>query len=132
MTTIAPEIQAQWELIAPILTIRNEQAYNESVIRLNALIDEVGTNEAHPLYTLLDTLGLVIQAYEDTHYPMPDCSGPEVLAYLMEEHALDTSDFPEIGSSEMLTSILEGKQPLQVEHIRALANRFKVSTSAFI
>ncbi len=46
MTTIAPDIQAQWRAIVPLLTIRNEQEYDSSVERLNALIDEVGTNEA--------------------------------------------------------------------------------------
>ncbi len=51
---------------APILTIRNETEYDQAVIRLNDLLDEVGTNEAHPLYSLLDTLGIVIQAYENT------------------------------------------------------------------
>ena len=60
MTAIAPGIQQQWSAIAPILTIRNEQEYDQSIARLNELLDEVGTSKAHLLYTLLDTLGLVI------------------------------------------------------------------------
>ena len=69
MNTIAPSIQQQWTEIAPILTIQNEQDYDASVTRLNELIDEVGTDESHPLYTLLDTLGVIIHAYEQEHYP---------------------------------------------------------------
>ena len=42
------------------------------IATLNALIDEVGTNEQHPLYELLDTLGTVIHAYEEKHYPIPE------------------------------------------------------------
>jgi HTH-type transcriptional regulator/antitoxin HigA len=49
--------------------------YDEAVGRLNGLTDEVGTDEHHPLYSLLDTLGTVIHAYEDKHYPMPKCRG---------------------------------------------------------
>lgn len=132
MTTIAPEIQKQWSAIAPILTIRNEQEYDQGVARLNELLDTVGTNEEHPLYTLLDTLGIVIQAYEETHYPMPHCSSEEILAYLMEEHALSASDLPEVGSPFTVAEILSGKQELDVHHIRLLASRFKVSPSVFI
>lgn len=132
MTTIAPDIQAQWRAIAPLLTIRNEQEYDSSVERLNALIDEVGTNEAHPLYTLLDTLGIVIQAYEDKHYAIPDSDGVEVLSYLMEEHALSESDLPELGGKDTVIEILAGRKALEIDQIRALASRFGVSPSVFI
>ena len=86
MKTIAPEVQEQWTQIAPILSINNEKEYDQGVARLNELLDEVGTDEAHPLYTLLDTLGIVMQSYEETHHNIPDCSAAGVLSYLMEEH----------------------------------------------
>lgn len=117
---------------APILTIRNETEYDQAVIRLNDLLDEVGTNEAHPLYSLLDTLGIVIQAYENTHHSIPNCEGADVLAYLMEEHRLTESDLPEIGPKHVVTNILNGKQDLQIQQIQALASRFQVSPLAFI
>ena len=62
--------------------------YDEAVGRLNGLIDEVGTDEHHPLYSLLDKLGTVIHAYEDKHYPMPKCRGGDSLQFLMDEHSL--------------------------------------------
>ncbi|MGB3296042.1 MAG: hypothetical protein WBB01_23915 [Phormidesmis sp.] len=132
MSTIAPDIQAQWSVIAPILTIRTEQDYDQGIDRLNSLLDEVGTNEEHPLYTLLETLGVVIQAYEEAYHPMPDCSGREILAYFMEEYALSAADLPEIGSSNKVESILDGQQDLTIDQVRALANRFSVSPSVFI
>ncbi len=98
MSTIAPEIKQQWAAIAPYLTIRNDREYELAVERLNALIDEVGTNEEHPLYSLLDTLGILIEAYEEENYEIPDCSGVDMLIYFMEEHSLTQSDLPEIGS----------------------------------
>ena len=30
------------------------------------------SDEKHPLYDLLDTLGTVIYAYEEKHYPVPE------------------------------------------------------------
>jgi len=32
------------------------------------LLDEIGDNERHPLYDLLDTLGTLIHVYEETHH----------------------------------------------------------------
>ena len=132
MKTITPELQKQWLEIAPILTIRNEQEYDLGVERLNALIDEIGTNEQHPLYTLLDTLGILIQAYEEEHYPIPDCSGVDMLRYFMEEYSLSQSDLPEVGSQGIVSEILNGKRDLNLRQIRALAKRFHVSPSVFI
>jgi HTH-type transcriptional regulator / antitoxin HigA len=68
MTAIAPELKRQWKAIAPYLTISNEQEYDAAVARLNALLDEVGDDESHPLYGLLDTLGILIEAYDNKHY----------------------------------------------------------------
>jgi HTH-type transcriptional regulator / antitoxin HigA len=132
MSTIAPETQQQWMAIAPILTIRNEPEYDQGVARLNGLLDEVGTDESHPLYTLLDTLAIVIEAYEEAHYPIPSCDDAEVLSYLIEEHALSNSDLPEIGSPNTVADIIKGQQSLNVQQIRALADRFGVSPAVFI
>jgi HTH-type transcriptional regulator/antitoxin HigA len=65
------------------LSIRNEREYDQAVERLNSLLDTIGTNEQHPLYELLDTLGTLIQAYEEKHHPLPECSGTDVLRFLV-------------------------------------------------
>ena len=132
MNTITAKLQKQWSEIAPILTVRNEREYGLAIERLNTLIDEVGTNENHPLYTLLDTLGILIHAYEEQHYPIPDCSGVDLLRYFMEEHSLSQSDLPEVGSQGIVSEILNGKRELNLRQIRALAKRFKVSPAVFI
>ena len=131
MTVIAPELKHQWKLIAPYLTISNEQEYDEAVERLNVLLDEVGDNESHPLYSLLDILGILIEAYDNEHYALPDCSGIDALVYLMEEHSLSQSDLPEIGSQGVVSEILNGKRKLNVRQIRVLAERFQVSPATF-
>jgi HTH-type transcriptional regulator/antitoxin HigA len=121
-----------WTAISPLLSLRNEQEYDGAVERLNRLLDEVGTDEQHPLYTLLDTLGTLIHAYEEEHHPIPACSGVDVLRFLMEEHDLTQSDLPEIGSQGVVSEILQGKRELNVRQIRALAKRFHVSPGVFI
>ena len=63
MTLMTQEIQTHWAVIRPYLTIRNEAEYDRAVERLNRLLDEVGTNEEHPLYEFMDTLGTIIAAF---------------------------------------------------------------------
>ena len=132
MTGLPQELQEHWTALSPLLCIRNEHEYDLSVERLNHLLDEVGTDEQHPLYTLLDNLVTLIHAYEEQHYPMPECSGADVLRFLMEEHGLTQSDLAEIGSQGMVSDILRGKRELNVRQIRALAKRFHVSPAPFI
>jgi HTH-type transcriptional regulator / antitoxin HigA len=132
MMAIPHELQQHWTAISPLLSIRNEPEYDLAVERLNRLLDEVGTDEQHPLYTLLDTLGTLIHAYEEEHHLIPECSGADVLRFLMEEHGLTQSDLPEIGSQGVVSEILRGKRELNVRQIRALTMRFHVSPAVFI
>ena len=132
MTVMPYELQQHWTALRPLLSIRNEHEYDCAVERLNHLLDEVGTDEQHPLYTLLDTLGTLLHAYEEQHHPMPECSGIDVLRFLMDEHGLTQSDLAEIGSQGVVSEILRGKRELNVRQIRALAKRFQVSPAVFI
>lgn len=132
MTVMIEDIQTHWTAIRPFLSIRNERDYDRAVEQLNQLIDEVGTNEEHPMYEFLDTLGTLIHAYEEENMPMPSANGAEVLQYLMEEHDLRQSDLPEVGSQGVLSEILNGKRELNVRQIRTLATRFHVSPAVFI
>jgi HTH-type transcriptional regulator / antitoxin HigA len=132
MSVMPDELQQHWTALSPLFSIRNEHEYDCAVERLNHLLDEVGTDEQHPLYTLLDTLGTLVHAYEEQHHPMPECSGVEVLRFLMEEHGLSQSDLPEVGSQGVVSDILRGKRELNVRQIRALAKRFQVSPAVFI
>ena len=119
-------------IIQPLFSIRDENEYDEAITTLNALIDEVGTNEQHPLYELLDTLGTIIHAYEEKHHPIPECSGVEALKFLMEEHQLEPVDLPNLGPSDVVLEILNGERDLTVPHIRTLAERFQVSPAVFV
>ena len=132
MTLVNDQIQTYWTHIAPLLTVRNEREYNAAVKHMNELLDEIGTNEKHPLYSLLDTLGTRIHAYEEEHYPIPESTGVEILHFLMDENGLTQSDLPEVGSQGVVSEILNGKRELNVRQIKELAKKFKVSPAAFV
>lgn len=43
--------------------------YETAVTLLDFLIDEVGEDESHPLASLMEVLGVLIEKYEDDHVP---------------------------------------------------------------
>ena len=132
MTIFTNQLQTHWQNISPLLTIRNEREYDAAVERMNELLDEIGTDENHPLYSLLDTLGTLIEAYEEEHLVIPDANGAEVLRFIMDEQGLTQSELPEVGSQGVVSEILNGKRELNIRQIRALEKRFKVSASVFV
>ena len=132
MTAIPRDLERHWAVMSPFLSIRDEHDYDAAVQLLNQLVDEVGTDEGHPLYTLLDTLGAVLFEYEEQHHAMPEVSGRDVLQLLMDEHGVTQSDLLEVGSQGVVSEILRGKRDLNVRQIRALAARFHVSPAVFI
>jgi len=132
MSILAKDIEDHWATVSPLLTVRNEREYDAAVRRLNALLDEVGTNQRHPLYGLLDTLATLLYDYEERHQALPAVGGAEMLRFFMSEQNLAQSDLPEIGSQGVISEILNGKRQLNLRQIRALAKRFRVSPAVFI
>jgi HTH-type transcriptional regulator / antitoxin HigA len=60
-----------WPHVKPALYVpRTEPEYRELVKLLDRLIDEVGENEDHPLASLMEILGVLIEKYEDEHAPV--------------------------------------------------------------
>jgi HTH-type transcriptional regulator/antitoxin HigA len=47
----------------------SEEEYHRLVALLDNLIDEVGEDEAHPLASLMEIVGVLIQNYEDQNVP---------------------------------------------------------------
>ncbi len=48
---------------------QTEAEYNRLVTMLDELIDEVGEDEAHPLASLMEIIGVMIEHYENANVP---------------------------------------------------------------
>jgi HTH-type transcriptional regulator/antitoxin HigA len=60
-----------WPQIRPALYVpRNEKEYRQLVKLLDRLIDEVGEDEEHPLASLMEVIGVLIEKYEDDKVPV--------------------------------------------------------------
>ena len=59
-----------WEPLAETIFVpHTEEEYNRIVALLDGLIDEVGENENHPLASMMEILGVLIEHYENAHVP---------------------------------------------------------------
>lgn len=60
------EIGTAWAPLAGTVFVpHTEEEYNQIVVVLDQLIDEVGEDERHPLASLMEILGVLIECYEN-------------------------------------------------------------------
>ena len=122
----------QFRAATDISTIRDEAHYARMTQMLESLLDEAGGDESHPIMGLVDIVGDLIEDYETEQYRLPETNGIDALKFLMEQHGLKQSDLEEIGSQGVVSEILTGKRELNVRQVRALSERFGVSTATFL
>jgi HTH-type transcriptional regulator / antitoxin HigA len=61
---------AHWpELSQSVFVPHTEVEYRRLVALLDQLVDEVGNDETHPLASLMEVVGLLIEKYEDEQVP---------------------------------------------------------------
>ncbi|MBI5386232.1 MAG: hypothetical protein HZA90_16300 [Verrucomicrobia bacterium] len=61
---------AAWPQVEPALRVpRTDKEYRHLVKLLDRLVDEVGEDEGHPLASMMDVLGVLIERFEDEHVP---------------------------------------------------------------
>ncbi len=106
--------------------------YNNRVRFLYTLIDEVANDQRHPLASLMETVGRLIEVYEERNVPVQKADPVSVLKMLMDEHGLKQKDMKDIGSQGVVSEILNGKRSLNSRQIQALAEKFNVSPAVFI
>ena len=122
----------QFRAATDISTIRDEGHYARMTQMLESLLDEAGGDENHPVMGLVDIVDDLIEDYEAEQHQLPEVSGIDALKFLMAQHGLKQGDLEEIGSQGVVSEILTGKRELNVRQVRALSQRFGVSTATFL
>ncbi len=126
-------IAAVWPSIKDVFSVPHSEAEYENLVSLlDSLIDEIGEDENNPLSSLMETIGNLIDAYENNNIVHIYGSPIETLRYLMQEHNVKQTNLPEIGSQGVVSEILKGKRTLNIRQIKELSARFNVSPLVFI
>ena len=110
--------------------IKTDADYRTALKRLEKIFDaKPGTPESDEL----EILGLMVDDYENKHYPIEAPDPIEAIKIRMEEMNLKQVDLiSEIGGKSRVSEILNRKRRLTVEMIRKLTIRLNISAKVLI
>jgi HTH-type transcriptional regulator/antitoxin HigA len=81
----------------------------------------------------IELLTLLVERYEETHYPIPAADAVSVVRFLLEQQDLTQRDLiPEFGSESAVSMFLARQRKLTLEQVRKLSARFKLPADVFI
>jgi len=98
--------------------IKDEESYKKSLVRIEELWGaEPDTVEGDEL----DILLVLVEAYEEQHYPIPPSDPVDAILFRMEQMDLDRSDLEQfIGPKSRVSDVLNRKRPLSLQQIKKL------------
>jgi len=121
--------QMNFTELYPLRVIKNQNDYKEALKSMEAVFDE----ETGLLADYAETLVILIEHYEENNFPVEKKQGVEVLKFLMEQNDLKQKDLVGIlGGKSTVSEIFNEKRPLNLQHIRVLADKFHVKPATFV
>jgi HTH-type transcriptional regulator/antitoxin HigA len=115
-----------------VTAVHTEGDYAQARATIDALLEEIGDNESHPLADVLDYLADQVKAYEDENFQIPEAEPSEVLRFLMEQHGLKQEDLGDCAPQSRISDILNNKRSISKEIAKRLAHRFSVRADLFL
>lgn len=110
--------------------IKTKKDYNEALERLEKIFDaKKGTKAGDEL----EILGILIEKYEEEHFPIELPDPVEAIKFRMEQMGYSQSDLAKVvGLRSRASEILSKKRKLSLEMIRQLHDRFRIPTDVLI
>ena len=125
LAAVKKDVIKHWTPIRHLVSVPKTAQQCERMIELlNSLLDEVGENQEHPLYPLIETLGTLIEDYETRTLPEPVTTPGSLFGFLLSENHLTSSDLPDIGSAQVVDELVRGVREFSLEQIKYLCRRF--------
>ena len=113
-----------------IKLIKTENDYNQALERLEVIFDaKKGTPEGDEL----ELLSILIEQYENTHFPIDLPDPIEAIKFRMEQMGYNQNDLAKIiGLKSRASEILSKKRKLSLEMIRQLHTSLHIPTDVLI
>jgi len=110
--------------------IKSEEDYATALNILEELFDAAeGTPEADRR----DVLSVLIEKYEDEHYPIDLPDPIDAVKFRMDQAGLSQKDLvPLIGSKSKVSEVLAGKRPFSLRMIRALRQQLGIPADVLL
>ena len=115
-----------------VVAVRTEGEHARALKTLEALLNEVGDDESHPLADVLDYLGDQVRAYEQAHIAILNATPREVLRFLIGQHGLKQGDLNNCAPQSRISEILAGKREISKAVVKQFAVRFGVPVAVFL
>ena len=121
--------QLDFKGLYPLRMIKNKKDYKEALKSMETVFDATEGNLAE----YAETLAILIEYYETELFPITESSGIDVVKFLLNQNGLKQKDLIGIlGGKSSVSEILHGKRLLNLQHIRALSEKFNVNPATFI
>ncbi|HMJ46748.1 MAG TPA: helix-turn-helix domain-containing protein [Ferruginibacter sp.] len=113
-----------------IRLIKTKKDYQNALNRLEVIFDaKPGTSQGDEL----EVLGILIDKYEQDHYPIDFPDPIEAIKFRMEQLGYSQSDLANVvGLKSRASEILNRKRKLTLEMIRNLHDTLKIPTDVLI
>ena len=113
-----------------IKPIKTEKDYDKALERLEEIFDaKAGSAEGDEL----EVLGILIDQYENDHFPISLPDPIEAIKFRMEQMGYNQTDLANIvGLKSRASEILNRKRKLSLEMIRQLHERLNIPTDVLI
>ena len=116
-----------------VKAINDDDEYDRMVAAVGTLVGKGEERRSPEENALLETMAILIQAFDDRHYPLPPVPGHEMLAYLVGTSGRTARDLlPIFRTRGRVSEVLSGKRSISKEQAKKLATFFKVSADLFI
>lgn len=132
-TFIKAASSKQASQLLEVLAIKDDASHERAVELVGDLMDITGDDPGNPLYRVIDVVADAIAHYESQIYTPEPTAPLSVLKFLMEQNDLKQKDMTDIfGTQSIVSEVLSGKREMNLNHVRKLADRFKVSPAVFV
>ncbi len=113
-----------------IKPIRNARDHERALKEIERLMNKKLTRKEE---AELEVLGILVEAYEDEHFPIDTPSPVEAIKFRMEQLGLKQVDVGRIiGSKSRVSEILSGKRSLTLPMIRSLSEELDIPTDVLV
>jgi HTH-type transcriptional regulator/antitoxin HigA len=104
------------------------EQYTEALFNLTAV-----ENPTPAQAEAIELLTLLVERYEQTHYPIPMAGAVSVVRFLLEHQGLTQRDLvPQFGTESAVSMFLAGQRKLTLKQVQKLSARFKLPADIFI
>lgn len=113
--------------------LRDEVEYTTATTEIDRLLDldpHAGSEE----YERLEFLSVLVQAYEDTHFPLRKGTIPQdAVEFMLEQKGLSRIDLAEwLGSERQTSEFLHGDRSLSIQQIHAIREKLGIPADLLI